>query len=89
VPRRLLSGLLVALAALALVLSLLTGYAKHNLFGSDQFANRAAASLKDDAVRSWSRKAAGPTAATARARCSGSTTGLTPALRRGPATPSR
>jgi hypothetical protein len=50
VSRRLLSGLLVALAALALALSLLTGYAKHNLFNSDQFANRAAASLKDDAV---------------------------------------
>ncbi|MGH2980526.1 MAG: hypothetical protein ACRDKV_00595 [Solirubrobacterales bacterium] len=49
--RRLVSGLLAALAALAIGLSLLTGYAKRAIFDSDQFANRATAALDDQAVR--------------------------------------
>ena len=50
-PRRALSNVLIVLAALALALSLVSGYAKRAVFNSDQFANRAAAALDDDAVQ--------------------------------------
>jgi len=41
----------VALAALAAVLALVAGYARHAVVNSDQFANRATAALEDPAVR--------------------------------------
>jgi hypothetical protein len=43
---------LVAAAACALVLAVLTGYAKSTVLDADQFANRAATALRDDSVRS-------------------------------------
>jgi uncharacterized membrane protein HdeD (DUF308 family) len=43
---------LVVLAAVLLVLATLTGYARHTLVNSDQFASRAADTLKDSSVRS-------------------------------------
>jgi hypothetical protein len=48
--RRIARGLVVA-AALVLFLALIAGYARHALVDSDQFANRAAAALRSDAVR--------------------------------------
>jgi hypothetical protein len=47
---RIARGLVVA-AALVLFLALIAGYARHALVDSDQFANRAAAALRSDAVR--------------------------------------
>ena len=41
----------MALAALAAVLALVAGYARHAVVNSDQFANRATAALEDPAVR--------------------------------------
>ncbi len=46
------SRVLVVLASVALLLALLAGYARVALVDSDQFANRAAAVLDDDAARS-------------------------------------
>jgi hypothetical protein len=43
---------LVWLTALLLLLATLAGYARRSLFDSDQFANRAASTLRDDSVRS-------------------------------------
>jgi hypothetical protein len=42
---------LVVLGAVLLVLATFAGYARHVLFNSDQFASRAADTLKDDSVR--------------------------------------
>jgi hypothetical protein len=50
--RRLVPRALVALAAAALVLALVAGYVRRAAVDSDQFANRAAAALSDDSVRS-------------------------------------
>ena len=48
---------LVGLACLALTGALLAGYARIALVGSDQFANRATAALRDDSVRDADRRA--------------------------------
>jgi hypothetical protein len=45
------SRVLVVLAAIALLSALLAGYAWRTIVNSDQFANRAAAALRDDRVR--------------------------------------
>ena len=44
-------GALVAVAAVAITLALLTGYVQRAAVNSDQFANRATAALRDDSVR--------------------------------------
>lgn len=49
--RRIASALLLSLAALCLVVALLTGYARTALLDSEQFADRATAALRTDAVR--------------------------------------
>ena len=46
------SRILVALASVALFLAVIAGYLDRALFNSDQFANRAADSLRDERVRS-------------------------------------
>jgi hypothetical protein len=43
--------ILVALAALLSILALVVGYAERAVFNSDQFANRATSTLRDDSVR--------------------------------------
>jgi hypothetical protein len=50
--RRVAVGALLVLASVALVLALLVGYVRRAADDSDQFANRAAAALHDDSVRS-------------------------------------
>jgi hypothetical protein len=50
--RRLVTRALVVLAVAALVLALVAGYVRRAAVDSDQFANRAAAALRDDNVRS-------------------------------------
>jgi hypothetical protein len=50
--RRHASTVLVAAAACALVLAVVAGYAKHAVLNPGQFANRAAATLRDDSVKS-------------------------------------
>ena len=42
----------MVLASLAIVLALVTAYARQAAVNSDQFANRATAALRDDSVRS-------------------------------------
>jgi hypothetical protein len=49
--RRLAVGALTVLAAVALVLALVAGYARRAVVDSDQFANRATAALSDESVR--------------------------------------
>ncbi|HEU0024241.1 MAG TPA: hypothetical protein VFQ12_06400 [Thermoleophilaceae bacterium] len=50
--RRIAARVLVALASAVMVLALVAGYARRAAVGSDQFANRATAALRDDSVRS-------------------------------------
>ena len=50
--RRYLARVLVVLAAIAMVLALVAGYARRTVLDSDQFANRATTALHNDSVRS-------------------------------------
>ena len=50
--RQVAARVLVVLASLAIVLALVTAYARHAAVDSDQFANRATVALRDDSVRS-------------------------------------
>jgi hypothetical protein len=50
--RRVAVGVLVVLAAFAMVLALVVGYVRRAAVDSDQFANRATVALRDDSVRS-------------------------------------
>jgi hypothetical protein len=52
VPRKAASAVLVPIAAVALALALVAGYADRAVFDSNQFANRAAAALDRPAVKS-------------------------------------
>ena len=49
--RALIARVLVVLAAIFMVLALVAGYARRTIVDSDQFANRAAAALRDESVR--------------------------------------
>jgi hypothetical protein len=50
-PRRSLATVLVVLTSVLLVAATLAGYARHALLDSDQFADRATATLRDSSVR--------------------------------------
>jgi hypothetical protein len=50
--RRIAARLLVVLASVAVVLALVSAYARQTVVNSDQFANRATDALRDDSVRS-------------------------------------
>jgi hypothetical protein len=50
--RRIAARLLVVLASVAVVLALVSAYARQTVVTSDQFANRATDALRDDSVKS-------------------------------------
>lgn len=50
--RRIAANVLVVVASVLVVLAVAAGYARWAVFDSDQFADRAAAALRDDSMRS-------------------------------------